>query len=65
METEKFHCRIEQLKLLSKLEAANVLSLLEKNGITLQYIEENRLLSKAEELGVISILTNRCASRSQ
>lgn len=57
-------CRIEKLKLLSKLEEAGVLSTLEKSGITLEFIEENKLLSKAENAGAISLLTDRCARTS-
>ena len=48
---ERF-CRVEELRLLSKLEQAGLLSALEKRGLTLSYIEQAGLLSKAEKLGV-------------
>lgn len=58
-------CRVEKLKLLSKLESAGVLSALENSGITLAYIEENKLLSKAEDLQLIKLVTDRCERRWQ
>ena len=38
-----------------------MLSLLEKSGITLEFIEKNKLLSKAESLGAVGLLVDRCA----
>lgn len=52
--------RIENLKLLSKLERAGVLSKLEGAGIDLDFIVENRLLSKAEDFGAVRLLSDRC-----
>ena len=36
-----------------------MLSLLEKSGITLEFIEKNKLLSKAESLGAVGLLVDR------
>ena len=52
--------RVEELKLLSKLEKAGLLSSLEKRGLTLSYIENSGLLSKAEKFGVLSAAADRC-----
>jgi hypothetical protein len=49
---------VEELRLLSKLEQAGVLSLLEKNGLSLTKIQELGLLSTAEKLGLLSIATD-------
>lgn len=54
-------CRVEKLKLLSKLESAGILSGLENSGVTLEFIEKNKLLSKAEDLQLIKLVTDRCA----
>ena len=51
--------RIQQLKLLSKLEQSGLLSLAEKNGVTLSKLEQSGLLSAAESLGVVSLLGDR------
>ena len=53
-------CRVQQLRLLSKLEQAGLLTLLEKNGVTLTFIEKSGLLSKAESLGLLSAAADRC-----
>lgn len=52
-------CRVQQLRLLSKLEKAGLLTLLEKNGVTLTFIEKSGLLSKAESLGLLSAAADR------
>ena len=52
-------CRVEELKLLSKLEKAGLLSQLEKRGLTLSFIEESGLLSKAEKFGLLSAAADR------
>lgn len=46
--------------MLSKAEEAGLLSLAEKNGLTLTFIERSGLLSKAEALGLLSAATDRC-----
>jgi len=51
--------RVEQLRLLSKAEQAGLLSLAEKNGLTLTFIERSGLLSKAEALGLLSAASDR------
>jgi len=50
---------VQQLRLLSKLEQAGLLTLLEKNGVTLTFIEKSGLLSKAESLGLLSAAADR------
>ena len=50
---------MEQLRLLSKAEQAGLLSLAERNGLTLSFIERSGLLSKAESLGLLSAATDR------
>jgi hypothetical protein len=50
---------LEQLKVLSSLERAGLLSKLESSGLTLRFIEENKLLSKADDLGVLPALSDR------
>ncbi|KAL4858166.1 hypothetical protein ACK3TF_001659 [Chlorella vulgaris] len=57
--TPKILGRIEQLKLLSKLEKSGLLSLAERNGVTLSKLEKSGLLSTAEGLGVVSLLGDR------
>lgn len=52
-------CRIQQLRLLSKVEQAGLLSLLEKNGITLTAIEKSGALSTAESLGLLSAAADK------
>lgn len=47
------------MRLLSKLEQAGLLTLLEKNGVTLTFIEKSGLLSKAESLGLLSAAADR------
>ena len=54
--------RVEQLRLLSKAEQAGLLSLAERNGLTLSFIERSGLLSKAESLGLLTAATDRCDS---
>lgn len=56
--------RVEELKLLSKLEKAGLLSQLEKRGLTLSFIEESGLLSKAEKFGLLSAAADRLALNS-
>ena len=51
--------RIQQLKLLSKLEQSGLLSLLERQGLTLSKLEQSGALSAAERLGVVSLLGDR------
>ncbi len=55
---------MQQLRLLSKLEQAGLLTLLEKNGVTLTFIEKSGLLSKAESLGLLSAAADRYGPKS-
>jgi hypothetical protein len=50
---------MEQLGLLSKLEDLKLLSKLEASGLTLSKIEEIGLLSKAEKSGVLSLIADK------
>ena len=61
IDTVHADCRVQQLRLLSKLEKAGLLTLLEKNGVTLTFIEQTGLLSKAESLGLLSAAADRYA----
>jgi hypothetical protein len=49
---------VEQLRLLSKVEKAGILSPTEKLCFCLSKIESQGLLSKEEELGILSIVTD-------
>ena len=57
--TPKILSRVQDLRLLSKLEQAGLLSLAEKNGLTLSVIEKSGLLSTAEKFGLISAAADR------
>ena len=50
---------MQELRLLSKLESAGLLSGLEKSGLTLSKIEKAGLLTVAESSGLLSAAGNR------
>jgi hypothetical protein len=52
------HSRVEQLRLLTKVEKAGLLFVAEKLGFSLSKIESLGLLSKAGELGILSIVND-------
>jgi len=52
------HSRVEQLRFLTKVEKASLLSVAEKLGFSLSKIESLGLLSKAGELGILSIVND-------